>query len=54
VADQLHETSVSLVHRGCHAGELRGLLVLGSVSTALAHHAPCPLTIVRPHTMPPS
>ncbi|TML70359.1 MAG: hypothetical protein E6G14_05235, partial [Actinobacteria bacterium] len=54
VADQSHETSVSLVHRGCHAGELRGLLVLGSVSTALAHHAPCPLTIVRPHTMPPS
>jgi nucleotide-binding universal stress UspA family protein len=24
-------------------------LLLGSVSTALAHHAPCPLTIVRPH-----
>ena len=29
-------------------------LLLGSVSTALAHHAPCPLTIVRPHTTPPS
>ena len=26
MADQPHETSVSLVHRGCHAGELRGLL----------------------------
>jgi nucleotide-binding universal stress UspA family protein len=25
-------------------------LLLGSVSTALAHHAPCPLTIVRPHS----
>ena len=24
-------------------------LLLGSVSSALAHHAPCPLMIVRPH-----
>jgi nucleotide-binding universal stress UspA family protein len=27
-------------------------LLLGSVSTALAHHASCPLTIVRPQAMP--
>ena len=41
------DTCASLIVTGSHGwGKLRGL-VFGSVSTALLHHAPCPVLVAR-------
>jgi nucleotide-binding universal stress UspA family protein len=47
VSDTAANTGASLIVVGSHGWGALRRLVFGSVSTALLHHAPCPVLIVR-------